>query len=117
MLNEPLRTISAATNTALDQKHLLGDWKEIDPEGRVVERYWALCLKCGDSIFTYQDGSYRGLESQCSKYQEVGFTEGGADSLTRKIIDFRYEENRPTSKHVVFRPSVMNYCLRSFPSS
>ncbi|KKL75663.1 hypothetical protein LCGC14_2052660 [marine sediment metagenome] len=114
-MDTSLQTILTAQSGALDRGHLLTSWVKIDPEGKLVQSYWTLCMTCGDSIFTYQDGSYLGLENQCS--QEVGFTEGGADSLTRKIIDFRYKENRPTSKHVEFRLSVMNYCPRSFPSS
>lgn len=65
-MTQEMNRILTATYSALNRRHLLGSWKQIDPEGRLAEAHWAICLKCGDSIFTYQDGPYRGLEGQCS---------------------------------------------------
>ncbi|KKL17878.1 hypothetical protein LCGC14_2481110 [marine sediment metagenome] len=92
-MNEKMNTVLAATNSALSRGHLLSSWKQIDKWGRVIETRWALCLKCGGSIFTYRDGSYLGLESKCSL--EVRFQEGGADSSIE-------QHRRVSSKTVTF---------------
>ena len=91
--DKKLNTIARALGTSLAQKHLLGSWTEVDPEGRMLVSHWACCLKCGDSIFTYRDGSYLGLENQCSL--EVRFQEGGADSSIE-------QHRRVSSKTVTF---------------
>ncbi len=97
--------ISLATRDVESRGHKLCAWIDIDPQRRVPWQhvYWAVCQKCDGSVFLNGDGSYRGLFKQCPSFQF------GSWALP-------YLE-RPATKHVEFRPSVMNYCPRSFPSS
>ena len=140
------QSVYRALNRALERKHILSSWKEVDPEGRVKEEFWAICLKCGDSIFTYHDGSDRGLEDECqektvrlvlplfrqkgwlvatgswaqpylNQNQEVGFTEGGTRSLNERHEHTFTESGRIHCEEPLIRFFVGNPYRQSSPSS
>ena len=91
-----LDTIMQAEETAHIAGHLLGPWKVIDSKGRGTEMHWAICLKCGDSVFTYEDGSHSGRGDVCSGLDLMAYVE------------------RAFVKRMVFKPSLTKKCACGF---